>query len=110
MNHGQELSRFNVGGKTFFFNRCKAANGQDYLAVNAMYTRGGKPQYERLVVFQSHFIEFFKAVKAAVEELGELKMAGDAPETPAAPAVECPSQCPNCGWWLRDPARNERER
>lgn len=67
MNQKTQLSRFNGGGKTFFFNQYTAANDVDYLVVNAMY--GNPARYEKLVLFPQHYIEFLNHLDNAVESL-----------------------------------------
>ena len=99
----QEISRFSNGGKTFFFNKGVSKAGDGYLAINALYGRGNQ---ERIVVFPSHYLQFFKAVKAAIEQLAEVKLNGEAPAEPAEPSLPCPERCPNCHWYLIENERN----
>jgi hypothetical protein len=82
MNKQQEISRFTSSGKTFFFNKGKARNGTDYLAINAIYGQGNR---ERTVLFPPHYMEYVKHVTEAVE-----KLTGFSKSTPN-------SGCPKCG-------------
>lgn len=66
-NHTKEISRFNGGGKTFFFNKRQASNETEYLAINAIW--GARGHYEKIVLFPQHFMEFSKHLDAAIEEL-----------------------------------------
>ena len=91
-----ELSRFNGGGKTFFFNRKRARNGTEYLSINAMY---GDQRYEKLVLFPQHLVEFYKHVKGAIETLTGLTPKEEEQSEPL-------ERCPNCRWHLLDPELN----
>lgn len=93
MPRHKELSRFTASGKTFFFNHGRAKNGTDYLAINAIYGRGNQ---ERIVLFSSHYMEFYKHLIDAIGELSGL--------TPTQKELEDPSalppwrtKCPKCG-------------
>ena len=66
-NHKTEISRFNGGGKTFFFNKRQANNDTEYLAINAIWGRQGN--YEKLVLFPQHLMEFAKHLDGAIEHL-----------------------------------------
>lgn len=98
MSRHEELSRFTGSGKTFFFNKGRAKNDTDYLAINALYGQGRR---ERMVLFPPHYMEFFKHLKSSVEELTGFKFGEDLPE--ASPTHE---KCPNCGWHMSDDEYN----
>ena len=63
----EELSRFNGGGKTFFFNKRKSVNDTEYLSINAIWGKHGN--YEKLVLFPQHYLEFLKHLEKAIEGL-----------------------------------------
>lgn len=75
-----EISRFNVNGKTFFFNKGEASNGNSYLAINALW----QENMERMTVFPNQLLEFRSHLDGAIEEITGL--------TPA----DGGSLCPNC--------------
>lgn len=85
----QELSRFTGSGKTFFLNKGKARNGTDYLAINAVYGQG---RQERLVLFPPHYLEFYKHLKAAIEQL-----TGFQASQPSQGAPPLALECLGCG-------------
>ena len=104
MSEHTELTRFWSNGKTFFLNRGLAKNGAPYLAINALYGKGNR---ERIVLYEGHWMQFKRHLELAIEKLTGLKPADQVEqETPKGP--ECPEQCPNCSWYLRDPEQNQR--
>lgn len=92
MKHLQELSRFSESGKTFFFNKGTSDSGAEYLAVNVLY---GKGQQQRVVLFPSHFISFFKHLKGAIEQVGGITI--NESTRPAPSREPLPTHCPACG-------------
>lgn len=90
-NHKTEISRFNGGGKTFFFNKRKARNDTDYLAINAIWGKEGR--FEKLVLFPQHLLEFSKHLAEAVEDItGFTQGGGGRP----LEGVTLPSACSKC--------------
>jgi hypothetical protein len=104
MQKQEELSRFTASGKTFFFNKGKASNGTEYLAINAIY---GKGNQERTVLFPAHFLEYFKHIRGAIEKMTGMSFNGGMPSDPAAPITPCPERCPNCNWHLLNAELNK---
>lgn len=79
-----EISRFTVSGKTFFFNRMKARNGTDWLAINAIYGDGNQ---QRLGLFPSQMVEFYQHYKKAMEDITGM--------SPMERKIT--QECPDCG-------------
>ena len=80
-----ELSRFSSNGKTFFFNKGVAKNGNEYLTVNAMWGRGNK---ERIIVFEPQMPQFLKNLQGAVQKISGVSVVSEGPEKTA---------CQKCG-------------
>lgn len=91
MARTKEMSRFTDNGKTFFLNRGKTKNEDDYLAVNTIYGRGHK---ERLVTFPSQFIKFIRHYQKAAEEILGVSF-NDTPGGHYLPKWQ--KECPMCG-------------
>ena len=66
-NHIEDISHFSGSGKTFFFNKRLAKNDIEYLAINAIW--GERGNYEKLVLFPQHYMEFSKHLDKAIENL-----------------------------------------
>lgn len=89
---GDEISRFHSNGKTFFFNKLEARNGNEYLSINTIWGNGNQ---ERVVVFPEQMVSFYNGLKASIAEITGLapEEGGVAPE----PAREIVNECPSCG-------------
>jgi len=83
MPEHKEISRFSANGKTFFFNKGVAKNGNEYLTVNAMWGQGNK---ERIIVFQPQMPQFLKSLRDAVEAIAGITLA----------STSTPVACPKC--------------
>lgn len=94
-----EISRFNVNGKTFFFNKGEAQNGNEYLAINALWQQN----MERMTIFPNQMLEFRSHFDGAMEEITGLSPADKG------------SLCPNCDsstdeWDVERAYHREQER
>lgn len=91
---GEELSRFSSNGKTFFFNKFIAKNDSPYLAINALYGQG---RQERMVLFEPHWMQFLRHLKASISSLSGLEFKEDMQDMQDVPALKIPLNCHNCG-------------
>lgn len=93
MKGHQELSKFTASGKTFFFNKLEARNGDPYLSINALYGQGN---HERITLFEPQFLQFVKHSRTAVEEMTGMTFNTPQLEAAAPTPVETlsiPTQC-----------------
>lgn len=93
MSRHEEISRFHAGGKTFFFNRGRARNGNDYLAIKGLW---GKGNQEQLVLFPGQMVEFYQKFRSAMAAITGLQPAEDAPEPTGPTLPNIPVDCPAC--------------
>lgn len=96
MSRHEELDRFHAGGKTFFFNKGKARNGNEYLAIKGLWGQGNQ---EQIVLFPGQMLQFYKLYLDALEELTGLRPGNSEVPEPAVqerlPGI--PIECPQCG-------------
>lgn len=93
MSKTTEVARFSNTGKTFFFNVGQAKNGADFLSINTLYGQGNQ---ERLILFNSHLLEFRKNLEKAITGLTGATFAPLPTESaPIGPAL-LPERC-KCG-------------
>lgn len=88
-SQGQEITRFSVANKTFFFNEVEASTGSKFLGINTIWGEGNR---ERLVVFENQYLPFYRAVKESLEHLTGFKIQERLPEIP-----DVTEECPECG-------------
>jgi hypothetical protein len=74
MTQHAEICRFSSNGKTFFFNKAKAKNGSPYLTINALYGQGNR---ERVILFEGHFMQFYRCMKEAIGATFGVAVNGD---------------------------------
>jgi len=75
--NGERISHFNIGGKTFFFNKRTARNNTGYLTINTLSSYGDQKHYEKLTLFPSQCTEFLEHLKNAMEEVSSQEALAD---------------------------------
>ena len=71
-----EVVRFSSSGKTFFFNKAPAQNGSPYLTINSIYGKGNR---ERTILFEGHFMQYYRCLKEAIENTFGVTLNGGGP-------------------------------
>ena len=86
-----EISRFNGGGKTFFFNKGEAKNGNEFLVINALH---GRQARQGMTLLPGQYMEFVKHLDVAVEELTGFSRVPNGKADSTEPNI--PIQCSKC--------------